>query len=132
MMTDPISDYLSRIRNAIRSRKETVDVPASKIKARLSDILQEEGFIRGYRPVKDERGHPALRLTLKYDANKVPSITGLDRISRPGYRTYVGADKIPQTMSGLGISILTTSKGVLSDRSAREKGVGGELICRVW
>lgn len=132
MMTDPISDYLTRIRNGITARKESVDVPSSKMKVRLSEILRDEGFIRGYRVVKDERGHDAIRVTLKYDSNKVASITGVQRISKPGYRKYVGSKVIPQTLNGLGISILTTSHGVMTDRDAREKGVGGELICRVW
>lgn len=132
MMTDPIADFLSRIRNGISARKEAIDVPSSKLKVRLAEILQEEGFIRGHRMKKDERGHDVLQLTLKYDSNKVASITGIERVSKPGLRRYVGKESIPATMNGLGISILTTSVGVMSDRTAKEKGVGGELICRVW
>lgn len=132
MLTDSIGDFLTRIRNGIMGRKETIDVPASKIKVRLCEILREEGFIRAHRMVKDERGHDAIRITLKYDSNKVAAITGVERVSKPGFRKYVNTKNIPQTMNGLGIAILTTSRGVMSDRSAREKGVGGELICRVW
>lgn len=132
MLTDPIADFLTRIRNGIGARKESIDVPASKMKVHLAQILTEEGFIKGHRMVKDERGHDAIRLTLKYDSNKVNAITGVERISRPGYRKYVRAEGIPSTLNGLGIAILTTSRGVMSDRTAREKGVGGELICRVW
>lgn len=132
MLTDSIGDFLTRIRNGIMGRKETIDVPASKIKVRLCEILREEGFIRGHRMVKDERGHDAIRITLKYDSNKVAAITGVERISKPGFRRYTNTKNIPQTMNGLGIAILTTSRGVMSDRTAREKGVGGELICRVW
>jgi small subunit ribosomal protein S8 len=132
MTTDPIADFLTRIRNGIGARKETLDIPASKMKVRLSEILREEGFIKGHRMAKDEKGHDQIRLTLKYDNNKVNAISGLQRISKPGYRKYVGTENIPATMNGLGIAILTTSRGVMSDRTAREKGVGGELICRVW
>ena len=132
MMTDPIADFLTRLRNGIGARKETIDVPASKLKVHIAEILQTEGFIKGHRMVKDEKGHDSIRITLKYDSNKVNAITGLARVSKPGYRKYVGAEKIPATMNGLGISILTTSRGVMSDRTAKEKGVGGELVCRVW
>ena len=132
MMTDPIADFLTRVRNGVIARKETIDVPASKLKARLCELLREEGFIRGHRMMKDERGHDMLRVTLKYDSNKVAAITGVQRISKPGYRKYVGTQDIPQTFNGLGVSILTTSRGVMTDRDAREKGVGGELICRIW
>ena len=131
-INDPIADFLTRIRNGITSRKETVDVPSSKMKVRLAEILQEEGFIKSYRVVKDDRGHDEIRVTLKYDGQKVSAITGLERISKPGFRRYVKAEKIPNTLNGLGISILTTSRGVMSDRVAKEKGVGGELICRIW
>jgi small subunit ribosomal protein S8 len=132
MFTDPIADFLTRIRNGIMGRKETIDVPANKLKIRLCELLREEGFIRGHRMVKDERGHDQIRITLKYDSNKVAAITGIERVSKPGYRKYVNTKSIPQTMNGLGVAILTTSRGVMTDRSAREKGVGGELICRIW
>ncbi len=132
MMTDPIADFLTRLRNGIGARKETIDVPASKLKVHIAEILQLEGFIKGHRMVKDEKGHDSIRITLKYDKDKVNAITGLDRVSKPGFRKYVGTENIPTTMNGLGIAILTTSRGVMSDRTAREKGVGGELICRVW
>lgn len=132
MMTDPIADFLTRIRNGIGARKETIDVPSSKLKVKLCEILREEGFIRGHRMFKDDRGHDHLRVTLKYDSNKVPSISGVERVSRPGLRRYVGSTEIPKTFNGLGVSILTTSRGVMSDRTARDRGVGGELICRIW
>ena len=132
MLTDSIGDFLTRIRNGFMSRKETIDVPTSKIKVQLCEILREEGFIRSHRMVKDEKGFDQIRITLKYDGNKVAALTGIERVSKPGFRRYVNTKNIPQTMNGLGIAILTTSRGVMSDRTAREKGVGGELICRVW
>lgn len=132
MTNDPIADFLTRIRNGIGARKESIDVPSSKMKVKLAEILVSEGFVKASRVVKDEQGHDQIRLTLKYDSNKVNAITGLERVSKPGYRKYVRAEGIPPTMNGLGISILTTSRGVMSDRIAKEKGVGGELICRVW
>lgn len=132
MHTDPIADLLTRIRNGIGARKETVDAPSSKLKVKIAEILRDEGFIRGLRVMKDERGHDLLRITLKYDSNKVAAISGVERVSKPGFRRYVASKAIPSTQNGLGISILTTSRGVMSDRTAREKGVGGELICRVW
>ena len=132
MFTDPIADFLTRIRNGFMGRKETIDVPSSKIKVRLCELLREEGFIRGHRMIKDERGHDQIRITLKYDSNKTAAVTGIERISKPGFRKYVNTKKIPQTMNGLGVAILTTSRGIMTDRTAREKGVGGELICRIW
>ena len=132
MVNDPIGDFLTRIRNGIMGRKESIDIPASKMKVKLAELLREEGFVRGHRMVKDEKGHDAIRLTLKYDSNKVAAITGLERVSRPGFRKYVSSTSIAPTMNGLGIAILTTSRGVMTDRTAKEKGVGGELICRVW
>lgn len=131
MMTDPISDMLTRIRNAQRVRKGVVDMPASKIKARIAKILTDEGYIEGVEETTDAKGFKALRLTLKYHRNR-PVIEEVKRSSRPGRRIYVGRDQIPQVYQGLGIAILSTSKGVISSRQARKLGVGGELLCTVF
>jgi small subunit ribosomal protein S8 len=130
MLTDPIADMLTRIRNSVRIRSEKVDIPISKIKLEIAKILKEEGFIRAYKILKD-RKQGILRVIPKYmDSQSV--ISGLKRISKPGRRVYVGSDEIPRVMGGLGIAILTTSKGVLSDKTCRSEGVGGEVICHVW
>lgn len=130
MTTDPIADMLTRMRNAITIRAEKVDIPASKIKLDIIKILKEEGFIKAYKILKDEK-QGILRVALKYaDGNSI--ITGLKRISKPGRRIYVGSAEIPKVMGGVGISILTTPKGVLSDTVCRRDGVGGEVICYVW
>lgn len=130
MLTDPIADMLTRVRNAAIIRAEKVDVPASRIKLEIAKILKEEGFIRAYKILKDKK-QGILRLTLKYieDDN---AITGLKRISKPGRRVYVGSKEIPRVMGGVGIAILTTPHGILSDRACRRDGVGGEVICYVW
>jgi small subunit ribosomal protein S8 len=130
MLTDPIADMLTRIRNSVRIKSEKVDIPISKIKLEIAKILKEEGFIRAYKILKD-RKQGILRVIPKYmDSQSV--ISGLKRISKPGRRVYVGSDEIPRVMGGLGVAILTTSKGVLSDKSCRSQGVGGEIICYVW
>ncbi|MBI4686106.1 MAG: 30S ribosomal protein S8 [Nitrospirae bacterium] len=130
MMTDPIADMLTRIRNAITIRAEKVDIPASKIKLEIVKILKEEGFIRAYKILKDEK-QGVLRVALKYvDGNSVMS--GLKRISKPGRRVYVGSKEIPVVMGGVGMAIITTSKGVLSNSTCRRDSVGGEVICHVW
>ncbi len=130
MVTDPIADMLTRIRNAITIRAEKVDIPASRMKLEVVKILKEEGFVRAYKILKDER-QGILRVTLKYaDGNSV--ISGLRRISRPGRRIYVGSDKIPRVMAGVGVAILTTSRGLLSDKVCRQEKVGGEVLCYVW
>jgi small subunit ribosomal protein S8 len=130
MLTDPIADMLTRIRNSVRIKSEKVDIPISKIKLEIAKILKEEGFIRAYKILKD-RKQGILRVIPKYiDTQSV--ISGLRRISKPGRRVYVGSDKIPRVMGGLGVAILTTSKGVLSDKTCRSEGVGGEVICHVW
>jgi small subunit ribosomal protein S8 len=130
MLTDPIADMLTRIRNSIRIKSEKVDIPISKIKLEIAKILKEEGFIRAYKILKD-RKQGILRVIPKYtDSQSV--ISGLKRISKPGRRVYVASDKIPKVMGGLGVAILTTSKGVLSDKACRGEGVGGEVICYVW
>ena len=130
MLTDPIADMLTRIRNSVRIKSEKVDIPISKIKLEIAKILKEEGFIRAYKILKD-RKQGILRVIPKYvDSQSV--ISDLKRISKPGRRVYVGSDEIPRVMGGLGVAILTTSKGVLSDKTCRNEGVGGEVICYVW
>ncbi|OGW39917.1 MAG: 30S ribosomal protein S8 [Nitrospirae bacterium RBG_13_39_12] len=130
MLTDPIADMLTRIRNAVRIKAEKVDIPISKVKLEIAKILKEEGFIRAYKILKD-RKQGILRVIPKYlDTESV--ISGLRRISKPGRRVYVNTKEIPRVMGGLGIAILTTSKGILSDKACRREGVGGEIICYVW
>ena len=130
MLTDPIADMLTRIRNAIRIKAEKVDIPISKLKLEIAKILKEEGFIRAYKILKD-RKQGILRVIPKYvDSESV--ISELKRISKPGRRVYVSSKEIPVVMGGLGIAIITTSKGILSDRVCRLEGVGGEVVCYVW
>ena len=130
MWSDPIADMLTRIRNAVRVKADKVDVPASRLKLDIAKILKEEGFIRAYKILKFKK-QGMLRLNLKYnDGDSI--ITDLQRVSKAGRRIYVGKDEIPRVMGGVGISIVSTSRGVLSDRAARREGVGGELICKVW
>jgi small subunit ribosomal protein S8 len=129
--TDPIADMLTRIRNALVVRKAFVLVPHSKIKVALAQILLEEGFIQGYE-VTDERPQPNIRVWLKYDEKRRPILSGLKRISRPGCRVYKGRRDLPWVLSGLGIAIVSTPKGVMTDREARRTGVGGEILCYVW
>jgi small subunit ribosomal protein S8 len=131
MMTDPIADMLTRMRNTLLIRTEKVDIPASRMKVELAKILKEEGFIKSYKIIKDKK-QGMLRVTLKYTADNSPIISGLKRISKPGRRVYKGKDEVPKVMDGVGIAILTTSLGVLSDKSCRREGVGGEVLCYVW
>ena len=130
MLTDPIADMLTRIRNAMQIKAEKVDIPISKMKLEIAKILKEEGFIRAYKILKD-RKQGILRVIPKYMENE-SVITGLKRISKPGRRVYAGSDEIPSVMGGLGVAILTTSNGILSDRTCRQKGIGGEVLCHVW
>ena len=130
MLTDPIADMLTRIRNAIRVKAEKVDIPISKIKLEIAKILKEEGFIRAYKILKD-RKQGILRVIPKYLDNE-SVISGLRRVSKPGRRVYVGSKEIPRVVGGLGIAILTTPKGILSDKICRRESVGGEVICYVW
>jgi len=130
-MTDPIADMLTRIRNAAMTRKRRVSMPSSKMKLAIARILKEEGFIQHY-DVTNEKPQPQLRIVLRYDREKRPVITNLKRVSKPGRRIYVKHDEIPWVLSGMGIAILSTPKGVLSDRKARKLGVGGEVICKIW
>jgi len=130
MQTDPIADMLTRIRNAVLAKADKVDIPASRMKLEIAKILKEEGFIRAYKIIKDKR-QGILRLSLKYIGND-NVITGLKKISKPGRRIYVGSNEIPKVMGGVGIAILTTSKGIMNDRVSRAEKVGGELLCYVW
>jgi small subunit ribosomal protein S8 len=130
MLTDPIADMLTRIRNAVRIKAEKVDIPISKMKLEIAKILKEEGFVRAYKILKD-RKQGILRVIPKYLDNE-SVISGLKRISKPGRRVYVDRKEIPTVMGGLGIVILTTSKGILSDKVCRREGIGGEVICYIW
>ena len=130
-MTDPIADMLTRVRNANTVRHEKVDVPASNIKKELARILLEEGFIKGYDVIEDGK-QGLIRLQLKYGKNGEKVITGIKRISKPGMRVYADNHSVPKVLNGLGISIISTSKGILTDKQARELGIGGEVICYVW
>ncbi|MFT8325231.1 30S ribosomal protein S8 [Oenococcus sicerae] len=131
-MTDPIADFLTRIRNANMVRHETVEVPASKIKINLAQILKDEGFINDYQVIDTPNKQGLISLTLKYGPNREHVITGLKRISKPGLRSYVQADSVPKVLNGLGIAILSTSEGVMTDKSARSKMIGGEVIAYIW
>jgi small subunit ribosomal protein S8 len=130
-MNDPIGDMLTRIRNAQMRGKSTVSTPASKLRAWVLDVLTEEGYIRGYESGTDERGHPTLEIALKY-FDGAPVIRELKRVSKPGRRVYMGAKEIPQVRQGLGVSIVSTPKGVMSDANARAANVGGEVLCTVF
>jgi small subunit ribosomal protein S8 len=131
MMTDPIADMLTRIRNAYKARFEKVELPASKMKMSILQALKNEGYVKGYKLVT-EGNKAQLQVSLKYDARKQPAVSELRRLSKPGRRIYVSKDEIPQIKSGLGLAILSTSKGIITDRQARQEGVGGELICSCW
>ena len=131
VMTDPIADMLTRIRNASSVKHDTVDIPGSKFKVELARILKEEGFIREYKFIEDDK-QGNLRVFLKYGAGKERVITGIKRISKPGLRVYANKDEVPRVLGGLGIAILSTSGGVMTDKQARSAGVGGEVICYVW
>jgi small subunit ribosomal protein S8 len=130
-LTDPVADFLTRIRNSIRARHQKLDVPASKLKAEIARILKEEGYISNFKTT-EENGRAVLRVYLKYGANNEAVIRDLERISRPGCRVYVGRDEIRRVQGGLGISIMTTPRGVMTGRQARREGVGGEVLCEIW
>jgi small subunit ribosomal protein S8 len=131
MMTDPIADMLTRIRNAGRARHAEAACPASRLKLAVARVLKEEGFLAEAR-VETRDGHPVLVLGIRYDADGRALIDGIRRVSRPGRRVYLGRAELPKVRSGLGVAVLSTSRGVLSDRAAREAGVGGEFVCEVW
>ena len=138
-MTDPIADMLTRIRNAVSAKHTRVDMPASRLKAEIARILQDEGYIQGFKLLDDDPNAPkgqapvkTLRLFLKYGPHGEKLITGIERISRPGRRVYFGRSDVPDVFAGLGTSILTTSRGVMTGREAQKVGVGGEVLCNIW
>ncbi|ASK61643.1 MULTISPECIES: 30S ribosomal protein S8 [Virgibacillus] len=131
VMTDPIADMLTRIRNANMVRHEKLELPASKMKKEIADILKREGFVRDYEFIEDNK-QGVLRIFLKYGVSSERVITGIKRISKPGLRVYAKADEVPRVLNGLGIAIVSTSKGVLSDKEARTQAVGGEVLAYVW
>jgi small subunit ribosomal protein S8 len=132
-MTDPIADMLTRIRNAVQARHPRVDMPASRFKTDVARILEQEGYIQGYKVVKpDDQPQAVLRLVLKYGPHGETVIVGLQRVSRPGRRVYLGRDAVPKVMGGLGMSILTTSRGVMTGQQAAKAGIGGEVLCNIW
>ena len=131
-MTDPIADFLARIRNGILARKNAIDVPASKVKRKLAELLRDEGYVAGVTESGTDGPQGILSITLRWDASHRSAISGLRRISKPGQRAYVSADNLPRVRRGLGTAIVSTSKGMMTDRQARKEGVGGEVICEVW
>lgn len=130
-MTDPIADMLTRIRNANMVRHANVEVPASNMKKTIAQILSDEGFIKGYDVTEDDK-QGIIKITMKYDENKDRVITGLKRISKPGLRVYAKRNEVPRVLGGLGIAIISTSRGIMSDKQARKEGLGGEVICYIW
>ena len=130
-LTDPVADFLTRIRNSIRARHQKLDVPASKLKGEMARILKDEGYIANFKSTEED-GKKVIRLYLKYGPNNEAVICDLKRISRPGCRVYLGRDEIRRVQGGLGISIMTTPKGIMTGRQARREGVGGEILCEVW
>ncbi len=131
MNSDPIADMLTRIRNAIAARHPKVDVPASRLKTEIARILKEEGYILNFKNV-EEGPRKSIRIYLKYSGGNAPVITRIERVSRPGCRRYVGGQRAPRVLGGLGVSILTTSRGVMTGSDARKAGVGGEVLCQIW
>jgi len=130
-ITDPIADMITRIRNANSVGKNTVDIPASNIKASIGEILKEEGFINNVKVV-EKKPQNMIRIYLKYGKDDKKVITGLKRISKPGLRVYVGKDEVPRVLGGLGIAVISSSQGLMTDKQARETGVGGEVLCYIW
>lgn len=130
-MTDPIADLLTRLRNGLAARKATVELPSSNLKVEVVKILKEEGYVTNFKVTEDGK-QGVLRVDLKYREDGRPVIDGIERASRPGRRDYVGKDAIPRVLDGLGVAILSTSRGLMTDRAARREGVGGEYLCRVW
>ena len=131
MVTDPISDLLVRLQNGFRRQHEVVTVPASRLKREVLRVLQNEGFIQGVETAVED-GHPILKVQLRYVAEGQPMITGMQRVSKPGRRVYVGTKDIPRVRNGIGLAILSTSKGVMTDHESRRAGLGGEVLCSVW
>jgi small subunit ribosomal protein S8 len=131
LVTDPIADFLNRIKNGQKARFDKVDIPASRMKASVARILKEEGYIKNFKLIRDSK-QGILRVNLKYGDTREGVIAGMKRVSRPGCRVYLGHEEIPRVMNGMGIQILSTSKGIMTDRQARKDGIGGELLCSVW
>ena len=131
-MSDPIADMLTRIRNGLQVHRAYVEVDASRTKKAVAEVLRREGYVGDVHEVLSRAGHPTIRIHLKYDRDGLPVIQRIGRVSKPGCRVYRGVRDIPRVLNGLGISVLTTSRGVLSDREARDAGVGGEVLCEVW
>ncbi|MGM0368974.1 MAG: 30S ribosomal protein S8 [Bacillota bacterium] len=130
-MTDPIADLLTRIRNATQLSKDRVRIPASNVKEAIANLLSEEGFVKGYKKyANNDQG--TLEVFLKYGENDEKVITGLKRISKPGLRVYAGKDELPKVLGGLGVAVISTSQGVMTDKEARKNGIGGEVLCYVW
>jgi small subunit ribosomal protein S8 len=130
-MTDPIADFLTRIRNALMAKHESTDIPASKLKWRLAEILQAEGYIAGATLI-DEGRHKVIRISLKYDPGEVSVVRTLKRASKPGRRLYVTANQLPRVLNGLGTAVISTSRGIMTDRECRQHNIGGEVLCQVW
>ncbi len=130
-VTDPVADMLTRIRNALVAKHEVIDMPASKMKKAVAGILLKEGFIKGYE-YKDEGPQGVIRITLKYTGKEEPVITGLKKISKPGLRVYAKKDDVPKVLGGLGVAIISTSNGIMTDRDARDNEIGGEVIAYIW
>ena len=130
-MTDPIADMLTRIRNANTAGHPTVEIPASKMKKAIAEILKEEGYIRGYEVIEDGK-QGTIKVSMKYGPDKTKVISGIKKISKPGLKVYAKADDVPKVLGGLGIAIISTSNGLITDKQARKLGVGGEVICYVW
>lgn len=132
-MTDPIADFLTRIRNAVKANHKVVEAPGSKIKQEITKILYDQGYILAYKFGEDEKGHSSIKIALKYNPQtKTNAIKGLQRISRPGLRRYAGAKEMPRVLNGLGIAIISTPKGIMTDKRAREENVGGEVLCYIY
>lgn len=131
MMTDPVSDFLTRVRNASMATHSSVRIPASKIKVKMAEIFLQEGFIRSYK-VEETEGKSYVKIDLKYYGRNKPVIKGLERKSRPGRRVYCGKDQLPKVLGGLGVALFTTSRGLMTEKTARSLGVGGEWICSIW
>lgn len=130
-MTDPIADFLTRIRNANMVYRETVEIPSSKTKLAMTQIMKDEGFIKDFEQIEDGK-QGIIRIYLKYGPNREKVITGLKRISKPGLRVYAKKDEVPKVLNGLGIAVISTSKGLMTDKQARREGIGGEVICYIW
>lgn len=132
MVTDPIADFLTRIRNAVKARHRIVEIPASNIKKEMTKVLYDKGFILNYK-FEENAPQGSIKIALKYDAaGKVPAITSLERVSKPGLRKYSGTDNLPRVINGLGVAILSTSRGVMTDKEARTQHIGGEVLCYVY